>query len=476
MLKLIRQNHNEPKLDELFSIIADLKDFLNEDVDFKNIQWTDNFNAIVDFQDDDGSFKLFDSYDVPTEARIDFCYIPTYVCSAILMKAYLSGEMHFTAKARNALQRGLENCCARNLRGHGFEALKEQIKSLNLFFKAGLREFLDLNHEFCPQFSEMIDSIKANFARMEAEGNFTGPWNESYEDEILAVNEYFSHRNVFVYGTLMKGETNHRYLENSRCLATTLIEGYDMYNVGWFPAIKAGDGMIIGELYRVSTDDIPAIDALEGEGSLYAKRCETLRDAEGRKTFAFVYVYLGDVSDLERIPAWKDYVWYVSYGSNMLLERFMCYIEGGAYGQSRYHPPCSDTTPPVAVKAIEIPHDMYFGNVSGSWHGSGVSFLDTASHGKALGVAYLITKEQFDHIVYEENSGRPQNKIYGWYEDTVSLAPIGGIEALTITNEDLRPYNEPSEEYLDSLFDGIRQNWPDMSDEEIGDYLKCCIR
>jgi hypothetical protein len=89
----------------------------------------------------------------------------------------------------------------------------------------------------------------------------------------------------------------------------------------------------------------------------------------------------------------------------MLKERFLCYIKGGLYNSSRYHPPCDDTTLPQAVKTVEIPYDMYFGNMSGSWN-CGVSFLDVTKKGKALGVAYLITKEQFDHVCRRVNDGR----------------------------------------------------------------------
>lgn len=271
----------------------------------------------------------------------------------------------------------------------------------------------------------------------------------------------------------MEGEVNNHYLQNSTCLGKAVIEGYEMYNVGWYPAIVAGDGLVIGELYQVPVEDIASIDSLEGEGSLYIKGCERVICPDGKTAFALIYVYNRDVSNLKRIPAWnEEYVWYVSYGSNMLRERFMCYIEGGSYEESRYHPPCEDTTPPVAVRTIEIPHDMYFANDSGSWDGGGVSFLDvTNDDGKSLGVAYLITREQFDHVVFEENAGRPQNPDYGWYEDTIDLEKMDGFEVKTITNKSLRPYNEPVPKYLDVLRRGIRQNWPEMSDEEIEEYL-----
>ena len=477
MLILNKQKHNAPRFDELSEMLSGMKDFLSQTPDFKDNEWSKNLSTIIDFQDDDGSFKLFESYKIPVDARVDFCYLPTYLCTAALMKAYLTDSDSFTSKEETALFKGLEMSCVRNLRGHGYEALKGQIEVLGIFMNAGLNEFMDLYLDFCPKFSEMIHDIISKFEEMEVQENFKGPWGESYEAEIRAVNEYFSQRKVFVYGTLMKGESNHHYLENASFLAKTSIEGYDMYDMGWYPAIIPGDSMIVGELYQVPKGDMAAIDMLEGEGHLYAKTCETVTDAEGNETIAFVYVYLGAVSTNEKISAWKDeYVWYVSYGSNMLKERFMCYIEGGSYENSRYHPPCEDTTSPVAVRAVEIPHDMYFANTSGSWHGSGVSFLDVTRNGKSHGVAYLITKKQFEHVVFEENSGRAQNREYGWYEDTISLGTMDGFEVKTITNEDIRPYNQPSDAYLDTLRKGIRENWPEMSDEDIEDYLKNCIR
>jgi gamma-glutamylcyclotransferase (GGCT)/AIG2-like uncharacterized protein YtfP len=470
MIKLEKQD--EPRFDEFSRMLCELEEFLDEEADFTDKDWSENLKTILDFQDEDGSFKLFCSFNIPSDARVDFCYIPTYLATASLMKAYLSDPESFTEKETLALSDGLKMSTARNLRGHGYEGLKGQIEALNIFMKAGLKEFMDLHHGLCPEFSEMIDKIVSAFADMEAQGKFTGSWGESYEDEIRAINQYFRQRKVFVYGTLMKGETNHDFLQNATFLDKTVIEGYDMYNVGWYPAIIDGDGLAIGEVYSVPIEDMASIDSLEGEGSLYEKRCVRIT-VNGVPDFAFVYVYLEDCSDLVKIPSWREHVWYVSYGSNMLGERFMRYIKGGSYEGSAYREPCKDMSPPAAVRTLEIPFDMYFGNLS-SW-GGGVSFLDTTEKGKSLGVAYLITRQQFEHVACEENGGRCPGE-GEWYEDIIDLEPIDGIEVKTITNNDLRPYNEPSQRYLDTLFEGIKENWPQMSDNDIWSYLANCMR
>ena len=474
-LILKKQENNVPKFDELFQMISDLKDFLDEEADFKDANWKKNLDIIIDFQDDDGSFKFFDSRKIPSDAVVDFIYTPTYLCTAILMKAYMTDSESFTLKAQSALKSGLKMSTSKNLRGHGFEAFKGQIEALNIFMKAGVKEFIDLYPGLCPEFTQMIDKIVSNYKDKILASDYKGSWGESYEDDIKSVAEYFCQRQVLVYGTLMKGESNHGYLENSTYLGTTLLPGYDMYDVGWYPAIVSGEGFAIGEVYKVPLEDMPSIDRLEGEGSLYAKRCERIT-LNGEATFAYVYVFLHEVSDLKKIPSWKEYVWYVSYGSNMLYERFMCYIEGGSFEGSRLLPEFDDTTPPVEVRAIDIPYGMYFAENSGSWQGQGVSFLDTTKRGQALGVAYLITKEQFDHVVYWENAGRRQNKAKGWYEDTITIGEMDGFEVKTITNTDLREYNNPCREYINTLRRGIRENWPEMSDNEIEDYLNSCMR
>ncbi|WP_295723523.1 gamma-glutamylcyclotransferase [uncultured Methanobrevibacter sp.] len=477
ILSLEKIDHNNPNFDELRRMILDLENFLNEDIKFNDENWNNNFNIIIDFQDADGSFKLVDSFKIPSDSCIHYCYIPTYICTAILMKAFISDSEAFSSKAKNTLLNGLKRSCAVNLCGQGFNALNGQIKALNIFMKSGLKEFMDLHREFCPEFIEMINNISSKFYKMETEGKFLGPMKESYEKDIIAINEYFTNRNVFVYGTLMSDECNHKYLSNSAYLGQGTIEGYEMYNVGWFPAIIEGGNLIIGELYQVPINDLPAIDHLEGEGTFYLKKCETVKDTEGKTSFAYIYVYLEDVSNLERISAWKEeYVWYVSYGSNMLKERLLCYIQGGPFRGSKYRQPCEDTSLPLLVKPFKVPYDMYFGNTSASWEEGGVSFLDISKPGNAFGVAYLITKKQFEHIVVQENSGRPPKEGYGWYENIINLGMMKGFNVLTITNNNLRPYNTPCDTYSDILHEGIKENWPDISDEDIEDYIYDCIR
>ena len=172
-----------------------------------------------------------------------------------------------------------------------------------------------------------------------------------------------------------------------------------------------------------------------------------------------------------------DYVWYVSYGSNMLRERFMKYIEGGSFeGGGANHVPCADTSAPLEVKTFDIPYDMYFRNASTVWGGKGVSYLDIAKAGHAHGVAYLITRAQFEHVACQENGGNPPAKSPGRYNTVLKVGTMDGLDVVTITNDETCNFNPPSEAYLTTLKRGMQENYTDMSEEEIDRYLQGCIR
>ncbi len=119
--------------------------------------------------------------------------------------------------------------------------------------------------------------------------------------------------NIFVYGTLMKGFRNHVAMLGSRCISNdALLEDYAMYNVGPYPAIVKENGeKVKGELYKVSSMKIKTLNMIEGEGFLY-KRTPVKVKAGDRVIDAETYVYLQDISQLEKVPFEKQ-PWKVEY-------------------------------------------------------------------------------------------------------------------------------------------------------------------
>lgn len=151
--------------------------------------------------------------------------------------------------------------------------------------------------------------------------------------------------NVFVYGTLRKGESNASLLKNAQCIAEQAWTNGILYDTGFgYPAVKkSANGRVFGELYKVTEQELERLDQLEGyvpggENNLY-ERIKMPVFTDRGETEAYVYV-AGRKDLLEaEIPGgdWKEYrllrkgqtdvVLYFAYGSCMDDKRF---IEDGA--------------------------------------------------------------------------------------------------------------------------------------------------
>lgn len=78
---------------------------------------------------------------------------------------------------------------------------------------------------------------------------------------------------VFVYGTLLRGESNHRLLKDAEFVgeARTAPE-YDLVNLGAFPGmVLGGDTAVTGEIFRVDYETLAALDRLEGHPRFYRR-------------------------------------------------------------------------------------------------------------------------------------------------------------------------------------------------------------
>lgn len=193
----------------------------------------------------------------------------------------------------------------------------------------------------------------------------------------------------------------------------------------------------------------------------------------------------------EKAEPEPEYVWYASYGSNMSRDRFMVYLEGGSPpGSARAYSGCRDKTPPVADMPVRFPHRMFFAQTSPVWGGA-VSFLgheEVPEDEGAYGRAYLVTKEQFDDIVAQENGGEagdrfvPVNRAVkarkltvgpGWYETIRVAGEEGGYPIVTFTgrqDEDKARLNAPTLPYMEMIAAGLREAHG-LSDPEIAEYL-----
>lgn len=380
--------------------------------------------TIMDFQEENGNFSYINPKGAPSDARIDYYYTPTYLCTALLMKAYLRGipEGIQVAQLEDSLRRGLTASMGRKFDGHGFDGVDDAAKILK---EGGSEIFVREHPDFHPAFTALYRKL------------MTYP--------------------VFVYGTLLKGRYNHYLLEEAgyaEFQGRATLHGYALYDLGSYPGIKPSPrGMVLGEVYKVDEETLRALDRLEGEGSLYRRVRSQVHAASGEWINVFVYVYMGQVNRENLIPLsqqpygfQEERVWYVAYGSNLSYARFLCYIQGGTAPNGSEYEGCDDKGELFATCALKLPYERYYANSSGSWGGKGVAFLDVnRKQGETLGRAYLITRGQFEQVQSQEG---------GWYsrvEELPNLPIFQGIPAMTMTGDYRHAEQEPSEKYLEVI-------------------------
>lgn len=285
---------------------------------------------------------------------------------------------------------------------------------------------------------------------------------------------------VFVYGTLMRGNREHEnFLSEAQFAGNFVAEGFQLFDFGSYPRVIHSEiDKIKGELYIIDSKTLEKLDELEDEGNLYIRKLISVSNDNNEVQEAYTYVYNKNVPQNVKVHfenqskveiKRSDYVWYASYGSNMLYERFLTFIKGGycKFNGVEYKG-CRNTLIPKDSRPITIPYNMYYGNKSSIWGDAGVAFLDIESYGQALGRMHLVTWEQFEDILSQQERGE------NWYNQSVSLGEYNGMEIITFTNKSTRPCNDPADNYLEVIRMGIKETYPDMSDFDIMKYLVKC--
>jgi len=186
----------------------------------------------------------------------------------------------------------------------------------------------------------------------------------------------------------------------------------------------------------------------------------------------------------------QDKIWYACYGSNLLEERFICYIKGGQpKGAQKTYEGCRDKTLPADNEDFYICSELYFAKQSSNWDNGGVAFIRTVFEPQAstIGRIYLITKDQLIDIARQETQtttellidfdraikdGSYIFKRPSWYGNLLYLGKQNEYPIFSLTNEnDLQPSTKPSKSYLKIICQGIKESH-NIDDTTIFDYLK----
>lgn len=173
----------------------------------------------------------------------------------------------------------------------------------------------------------------------------------------------------------------------------------------------------------------------------------------------------------------NKYVWYLSYGSNLSKERFLCYLQGGTpTGSTKCEKGCRDTSLPIKDEPFVFSHPLYFAKNSVRWNG-GIAFIkkEATKDTKTYGRMYLITEEQFMDIISQENNVvdikidfdevkklhhlKVSNGLYG---QIIHIGDKGGFPIFTFTSIDDDSeiiFKKPSTAYLNTIVSGLKETF-----------------
>ncbi|MDB5312948.1 MAG: gamma-glutamylcyclotransferase [Gemmataceae bacterium] len=102
---------------------------------------------------------------------------------------------------------------------------------------------------------------------------------------------------LFLYGSLKRGHINHRQMAGQEYLGEVVTEPrYRVLDLGKYPGLIRDDvaGLAVrGELWAVSADHLPGLDAFEGGEGLYARSPVAVVGQSGVET----YFWLGEVPE-----------------------------------------------------------------------------------------------------------------------------------------------------------------------------------
>lgn len=108
--------------------------------------------------------------------------------------------------------------------------------------------------------------------------------------------------NIFVYGTLRRGGSNHFRMEGADFVAAATVKG-GLYQIDWYPGLVLDEtaGDVVGEVYQVPPAVLEELDLFEG--AEYRRLQTQVRLPDGETVSAWIWEWLGPVDETLRITS-----------------------------------------------------------------------------------------------------------------------------------------------------------------------------
>ncbi len=257
---------------------------------------------------------------MPSDARIEYYYWPTYLAAALTMKACLlypgiieKVSLPSGQSAENILRSVLLGCTGRGFRGHGFDNVRGLVEVTEFFIEHGARDYIEHFGNPCQEFTECLNQALLFLLNGVSRGSVAGDWGDDYTDracDILVKAKMITceeeeepaekERLYLAYGSNLNIAQMQFRCPDARIVGSAELPGWRlMYKgskSGNYLTIEQADGYTVPvAVWVVSEQDEKNLDRYEGFPDFYYKKelSVTLREIESgqaRAIKAFVYI------------------------------------------------------------------------------------------------------------------------------------------------------------------------------------------
>ena len=237
-------------------------------------------------------FGFWNPREMPSDCRVAYVYEPTYIATAILIKAcMLYPEFLGTVIPEEEMRSCMLACTGRSFHGSGPSDLKGAVETVGLFTGAGANLFLELHPDICEEFAHCYDMWLWTFEQGIEKGVLQGAWGDSYLEEAKAIMEEAKAslhvdneddgRYYIAYGSNLNVARMAERCPDAEVVGTGMLKGMRL----WFKGSQTGSYLTIEEengydvpvvVWKVSEQDECNLDLYEGFPKFYYKKDFTI--------------------------------------------------------------------------------------------------------------------------------------------------------------------------------------------------------
>ncbi|AWR96497.1 gamma-glutamylcyclotransferase [Acidianus sulfidivorans JP7] len=257
---------------------------------------------------------------------------------------------------------------------------------------------------------------------------------------------------LLAYGSLRYGFELHHFLKNSRFVGIGFAEGYKMYDIGNYPGVIRGDGIIWGEVYEVDENLIKLLDEVEDfrgrPDDLYVRESTTVFFDQRRRfrlNNVYLYRYNQVIDDKNEIEDGDYSRW---AGMPTIVNYF-------AYAENTNERVLKERGVKTIIKEIPAYLENYKMIFNIKCKYGYCANLKECPNCKVLGYIYIMHEDELNIL------DKAEEHLIRYVREIVKVKDNKNNEyyAQAYVSDYKEGEGKPSEEYLNSIKEGLKRKW-----------------